>query len=499
MCKLPCKIIYSICLARYGLAVILLLCGWDTVWAERKALVIGNAAYVENKLPNPIHDAEDIKTKLDDLGFTVVLIENANKKAMVEALNRFSQSLSPDDDAVFFYAGHGAQNNGRNYLIPLNAKITENTDLEYEAVDLGQVLGKLEHAQNGFKLAIIDACRNNPYTRSFRDGTRGLARVDAPSGTLVWYAAQPGKVAEDGKGRNGTFTQYLLQTLSQPGLDTDALFKRTAREVYQATAGRQFPYPEGISLVDFKFAEGIATPEPSAPSPAAVELSFWDSIKNSDKTDDFDEYLRQYPQGRFAGLARNRVKRLSHPVDNPEIDLQSNTAIPEYQNKRSQLLKITKVSSTPKVVNPGDTVSLSMDFIVTLSEGYDSIPITEKWTLEKDGKALAELPQVAGDIASGAWTGSAAIPIPRNAEAGNYVVEHRVESGTFSDVKESSFVVVAQQPQYTPVIDSYGDPNATRIEYDINACKELVSKLTGQDYVRGLNTCLRNRGHNVMN
>ena len=286
--------------------------------AERKALVIGNAHYAEGRLENPIHDAEDMQARLKALGFDVVLLEDAKWEDFDRALERFGLSLRAEDDAVFYFAGHGAQSNGVNYLIPADAKINEDADLKYKAVNLGLALDKLAHAQNGFKLAILDACRNNPYARSLRDGSRGLARVDAPSGTLVWYAAQPGKVAEDGKGRNGAFTAQLLDALAQPGLDPDALFKRTARAVYQQTGGRQFPYPEGVSLVDFQFAAGASPPaKPLAPGPAAVELSFWDSIKGSDNVADFEEYLKQYPQGRFAGLARNRLKKLAVQATSP--------------------------------------------------------------------------------------------------------------------------------------------------------------------------------------
>ncbi len=315
-----------------ALALLLALAA-QAAHAERKALVIGNAHYAEGRLANPINDAEDMQTRLKALGFAVVLLEDAVLEDFDRALERFGQSLRAEDDAVFYFAGHGAQSNGVNYLIPTDAKISEDADLKYKAVNLGLALDKLAHAQNGFKLAILDACRNNPYARSLRDGSRGLARVDAPSGTLVWYAAQPGKVAEDGLGRNGAFTAQLLDALSQPGLDPDALFKRTARAVYQQTGGRQFPYPEGVSLVDFHFAAGTnPTAKPLALDPAAVELSFWDSIKASDNPADFEEYLKQYPQGRFAGLARNRFNSIANEELKQKIEIETTRIKEDLEN-----------------------------------------------------------------------------------------------------------------------------------------------------------------------
>ena len=293
-------------------ALALLLACAAPAQAERKALVVGNAAYADEHLKNPGHDAADLQARLQALGFSVELVQDADQQTLEDALNRFGQRLGADDDAVFFYAGHGAQNEGVNYLIPLHANIAENADLKYKAVDLGLVLDKLGHARNGFKLAIIDACRNKPYARGLRDASRGLARMDVPSGTLLWFATEPGKTAQDGQGRNSPFTEQLLQALRQPGLNNDAVFRKTHDAVAAATAGAQKPYPEGITK-EFVFADGpapVAKPAATAPDPLAVELSIWEGIKTSDNPADFEEYLKQYPQGRFAVWARNKLKRL---------------------------------------------------------------------------------------------------------------------------------------------------------------------------------------------
>ena len=250
-----------------ALMVVLLLAAQPT-FAGRKALVIGNAGYTDKPLANPTHDAEDMAGKLDALGFTVAKVKDADKRQFIDRLEAFRASLSTDDDAVIYYAGHGAQFAGRNYLEPVKAAIYRDEDLETEAVELKRVLNALGPVQNGLKLVIIDACRNNPYPGSDRSGTRGLARVDGiPNQTLLWFAASPGEEANDGRGRNSPFTEQLLRNLDQPGRKAEDVFKQVSRAVIattQTTAKPQHPYPEGQTLVDFYFA--------AAPPNAAAEV-----------------------------------------------------------------------------------------------------------------------------------------------------------------------------------------------------------------------------------
>ena len=262
--------------------VIVLILVAHSASAERKALVIGNADYTDKPLTNPAHDAEDMARKLDALGFTVTKVKDADKRQFIDRLEAFRASLNPDDDAVIYYAGHGAQFAGLNYLAPVNAAIYRDEDLETEAVELKRVLNALGPVQNGLKLVIIDACRNNPYPGSHRSGTRGLARVDGiPNQTLLWFAASPGEEANDGRGRNSPFTEHLLRNLDKPGLKAEDVFKQVSRAVIAATQNtnkQQHPYPEGQTLVDFYFAAAPvdATPEPSPvviPKPTPVMQS----------------------------------------------------------------------------------------------------------------------------------------------------------------------------------------------------------------------------------
>ncbi|MFM8332300.1 MAG: SUMF1/EgtB/PvdO family nonheme iron enzyme [Candidatus Methylumidiphilus sp.] len=292
---------------------LLLSLALQPAWAERKALIIGNANYAERRLQNAGNDADDIAVKLTALGFRVTPVKDADKRALNEQLEKFRASLAAEDDAVIYYAGHGAQSQGVNYLIPLQATIHRDKDLQYEAVDLQRVLDALDPVQTGLKLVILDACRNNPYPGSDRSGSRGLARVvEVPNQPLLWFAAAPGEVADDGAGRNGLFTGQLLKFLDKPGLKAEDVFKQVTRAVIAATQGKsieQHPQPVGQTLVDFYFAEAVRPPpEPGpGPNPQSLELALWNSIQNSQDPAVFKDYLRQYPQGVFAATARSKL------------------------------------------------------------------------------------------------------------------------------------------------------------------------------------------------
>jgi uncharacterized caspase-like protein len=187
--------------------------------AERRvALVIGNAAYPTAPLRNPLNDARDMAAALKSLGFDVILRENANLAQMEGAVSEFWGKLKKGGAGLFYFAGHGLQVQGRNYLVPVDARLSAEQDVKYRCMDAGLVLGRMENAGNPLNIVILDACRNNPYSRSFRSAQEGLAKMDAPKGSLVAYATAPDSVAADGSGKNGIYTGQLLKHLRTPGL-----------------------------------------------------------------------------------------------------------------------------------------------------------------------------------------------------------------------------------------------------------------------------------------
>lgn len=232
----------------------------------RLALVIGNSAYAEGALANPVNDATDFAAKLRGLGFQVELLFNADQRAMEQAIDTFTRALTgPGKVGLVYFAGHGIEYQGRNYLLPVGAVINGAVDLRYKAVDAGRVLDGMGESGNGLNMVVLDACRNNLFPSAFRSASRGLARLSPAKGTLVLYATQPGAVASDGDGRNGVFTKHLLSAMDEPGLEVEQAFKRTALAVDQETGGAQTPWIEGVVLGQFAFRPVATAPPLVAP------------------------------------------------------------------------------------------------------------------------------------------------------------------------------------------------------------------------------------------
>ncbi len=229
------------------------------------ALVIGNSAYDTAPLRNPVNDARAMGKTLRELGFDVTEKENLNQKDMKREIQTFGQKLQKGGVGLFYYAGHGMQVSGRNYLIPVGARIEHEKQVEYEAVDMGAVLSEMDYARNNMNIVILDACRDNPFARSFRSSAQGLAAVNAPSGTLIAYATAPGSVASDGPGENGIYTGELIKIMHSPGVKIEDVFKQVRSAVRQESDGKQTPWESSSLEGDFYFvrAPGEAR-EPTA-------------------------------------------------------------------------------------------------------------------------------------------------------------------------------------------------------------------------------------------
>ena len=234
---------------------------------ERHALVIGNANYQSSPLRNPLNDARDMAAALEGLGFQVQSLLDADAPEMEQAILDFGDRLRAGGVGLFYYAGHGVQAQGSNYLIPLQANISREIQLKRKAIDAGLVLDAMGAANNGLNIVILDACRDNPYANSFRNTTRGLARMDSPKGSLIAYATAPGDVAADGDGRNGVFTKHLLEQMQKPGVQVEQVFKQVTQAVHAETRQRQTPFMTSSLLGDFYFKPASATASTTAPAP----------------------------------------------------------------------------------------------------------------------------------------------------------------------------------------------------------------------------------------
>lgn len=254
---------------------------------RRIALVIGNGAYKSSPLANPVNDANDIADALIKLSFSVVLKINADQRAMEDSIRAFGKKLRYGGVGLFYFAGHGLQVEGRNYLIPVGSDIESEADIKYEAVDAGRVLAQMEEAENGLNIIILDACRDNPFARSFRSSDRGLAKMDAPTGSILAYSTAPGSVAADGVGRNGLYTSMLLEHMMTPGHTIERIFKNVRIAVMKDSGERQVPWESSSLTGDFYFypkKRGIAVVDRSSnESQRAVYESRQGKIKDPSK------------------------------------------------------------------------------------------------------------------------------------------------------------------------------------------------------------------------
>jgi hypothetical protein len=223
------------------------------------ALVIGNGAYSHGQLKNATYDAELMAETLKELGFEIVggqALTDLSKEEMSLEIIKFGDHLRTTKGVgLFYFAGHGVQVKGRNYLIPIGAKLDREEYVKVYGVEVDEVLAQMEVAQNKMNLMVLDACRNNPFQSSYRSATRGLKMQSAPSGTLILYSTRPGMVAKDGQGKNSPFTNSLTANMKRPGLKIEEVMRETIKDVERKTRQEQTPWQEGFVREDFYFIQ----------------------------------------------------------------------------------------------------------------------------------------------------------------------------------------------------------------------------------------------------
>ena len=290
--------------------------------ADRVALLIGNNSYGGAPLRNAVNDAKDLGDALTELGFKVIIRENATRKDMIDGIREFGTALEGANTAFFFYAGHAMQFKDRNYLIPIDIAMGSEEDVTFFALDISQVFDRMDKARTRFNFIVLDACRDNPFASSFKVTSAGLAQMSTPSGTLIAYATSPGSVAADGFGRNGIYTKNILANIRVPDVPVEIMFKRVREGVERETLKRQTPWDSSSLKGDFVFNASLQrpaaapTPPPAGPSAdvaLTIEREFWVSVRDSVRAGDIQAYLDKYPNGNFATLARNKLDFLVKP------------------------------------------------------------------------------------------------------------------------------------------------------------------------------------------
>lgn len=291
---------------------------------RRLALVIGNGGYQNGKLKNPPNDATAVTGVLRELGFEVTSGIDKSQHEMKQMIREFGQRLRANGGVgLFYFAGHGVQAKGRNYLIPVDADIQAEADLEDQAVDVNYLLRFLDDAENALNIVILDACRNNPFTRSFRSAQEGLAQVRAPTGTLIAYATAPDSAAADGVGANSPYTQELMKQLRVSGVLVETVFRRVTEQVSSRTNGKQEPWFSANVKGDFYFSGGGVAAHIND-----ADDEFWQSIKTSADPEDYKAYLNAFPTGRYAVIAQNALRRVQsvRPLGNISLKEESESS-----------------------------------------------------------------------------------------------------------------------------------------------------------------------------
>jgi hypothetical protein len=289
-------------------------------YEKRIALVIGNASYKSGPLLNPVNDARAMADRLRTLGFDVILHENLKVREIGSIYREFRSKITPGGVALMFYAGHGVQFKGENYFPAVDADLLGEEDAPLQSINLNTLLANMEEAKAGVSIVFLDACRDNPFARRFRSGTRGLAKVEAASGTLIHYATRPGSVAWDGEGKNGTYTEALLAQMSEPGVPVEMMLKRVANRVVEMTDGKQEPWVEGHLRGEFYFIfKALATVNVQQ-APTDPDTEAWQAAESVNTEMAYHAYLNTYPSGRFVAAANIKLDGFKRPASPGESE-----------------------------------------------------------------------------------------------------------------------------------------------------------------------------------
>lgn len=310
---------------RIGLASLCLALGMVTQAQApldvRVALVIGNSAYAgPAALTNPANDARAMAGALRTMGFDVIEVRDATRTSLLQGIETMQQKLQGRQGAaVLYYAGHGLQLDWRNYMVPVDARITAAADVPVQTVPIDAVIEAFKKAQTRLNIVVLDACRDNPFASS--GSAKGLAQLDAPPNTVLAYATAPGSVAEDGTAAsgNGLYTGFLLQEIVKP-VKIEDVFKRVRLEVRKGSNGRQIPWESTSLEDDFAFnttGKVVTMPklgDTQRQEAFALEKADWDRIKDSSNPREFIDFLIKFPSGTIGELAQSRLDRLQRPT-----------------------------------------------------------------------------------------------------------------------------------------------------------------------------------------
>lgn len=378
----------------FGLAMALL--SWGPARAEpRIALIIGNADYRSvGSLDNSVNDAKLMATRLTEIGFEVIYVADAELFDFKKAISAFGRRLreaGPSATGLFYYAGHGVQSFGANYLLPVDTALTDAADLPLVAVEADSVLRQMFSARNRTNIVILDACRNNPFIGVPNFTDNGLAEMSAPTGSFVAFATAPGDVAYDGVAGNSAYTRAIADLLVTPGLAIEQLFKQVRVKVLEETGGKQTPWDTSSLTGNFEFV-------PARVAPAAMrdtEEELWDAVRAGRDPVQIALFLRAYPDSRFAAAAQELLVEVA--AGKPARKTPPKPQTPSEEERR--LIERAQTEGTIEAYRAyldaypdGVFATLAQSEMAALDTGTDKDPVGEGLTAVETPETPAPAP-----------------------------------------------------------------------------------------------------------
>lgn len=293
-------------------ALVLLLSATGTPAADRLALLIGNSRYeTATPLRNPENDIEVVARSLEAVGFSTTKVANADRKAFLAAVDTFAAAVKRADSPVVmvYFAGHGIQRNGRNYLLPTDSRLTDAASLEGSAIDADLLTSRLADTGADLRILVLDACRDDPVELLSRGAAplqKGLAEPPRASGQLIAYSTAPGKTASDGDTGTSPYAAALAEAILVPGLDVRQVFDHVREKVMERTRGKQEPWENSAVYREFHFVPPTTKVEISE-----IEALLWDKVALLDSAESYQQYINRFPTGRFSALARQKIENIN--------------------------------------------------------------------------------------------------------------------------------------------------------------------------------------------
>jgi hypothetical protein len=342
------------------IAIVVLISALPAHADKRVALVIGNSDYTPaglSTLSNPKNDANDLAEVLKQQGFTLIggaAQLDLTRQAMLDRILEFGDQLGPQTVGLFYYAGHGIAVDKTNFLVPVDGKADSKRKVRSRMVSADVIIEQFTGTGGGLNIMILDACRNTPsvYRAVRSSGGNGLTEMPAASGILISYATQPGNLSIDGKGRNSPYAAALMDVMKIPGLGVLDAFNRVSLDVKKSTNGFQVPWNTSVALEGNFFFAGAQKKEPILKvDRTALELAFWKLAEESNKVEDYQVYLQQFPNGKFTALAKSklRTKQSAKVIQIAKADTAKNNSPALVQKPIRKMRTITnsRVRSKP--------------------------------------------------------------------------------------------------------------------------------------------------------